>query len=70
MRPGWNVTVLLAVSIVITGIAWPLAAVLWFSHGETAFAVPVFFLGLSLVKMSTKLGSATTARVQAGRSML
>jgi hypothetical protein len=67
MSPGRIVTVLLAVSLVITGIGWPLAAVLWFSHGEMAFTVSVFFLGLSLGKMSAKLGGATPARlVQAG----
>ena len=44
-RPNW---VLLAVSIVITCITWPLAVMLWLTHGETAFAVSVFFLGLSL----------------------
>jgi hypothetical protein len=67
MSAGRNVAILLPVSIAITGIAWSLAAVLWLSHGETAFAVSVFFLGMSLVKMSAKLCAATTAQlVQAG----
>ncbi len=41
-------SVLLVVSLLITCITWPLAYDLWFSHVETAFAVSVFFLGLSL----------------------
>ncbi len=48
MSKGKPKSVLLAVSLLIPCIAWPLAFVLWFSHGETAFAVSVFFLGLSL----------------------
>jgi len=61
---------LLAFASLITCVTWPLAAMLWFRHGERALGISLFGLGLSLGPCLAAYAIVPRARKQKARSVV
>jgi len=70
MKSDKPTVALFAFAGLITCVTWPLAAMLWFRHGERAFGISLFGLGLSLGPGLAAYAIVPRARKQKARRVV